>query len=731
MFKWRNVKLAKKLGLAFGIVLFLTISSGIFSMWEAKDVGNHFSYVTDDQLAALLDSSDTLIKGNDVYYAIRGYKYTETPEMLKQAKDSLNNLKSSLKATEVLMNKYPRLQVVTKYYPMISENINRLSSNIEKAFELAAQKEEYRKKVLALGEIVFGNVDSFFKNRIDASLQIIDKIDQVNSSRELVNKEDIETAKRRVGQHILRTQILSESMNKVNDIVNFAMNDKFSPKVEVSLKKEVDNTLPMFENLKAVSLLASTKDMIEKIEASLNEWLEYVNKYVAIRDKLMDYFDEVDKTQNELKDTLTKYDESVIAEMKEVSAESMSDLLSMQNVILFGMIFSVVLGIIISFLTARSVSRPINRIVGIAKRIGDGDFSVKHEEFGYEGKDEIGTLVDAFDGMIKEQCVVMNEILDTSKEIANESLNLAALSEETNASMEEIRASVDQITSLSVNNSSALEQSNAGIEEMSAGAATVAQSSTNGAQNASSTSEVTENAVKVVEDVILQINKVGDMSNENEKEIRDLVSSVEQITSFVSIITNIADQTNLLALNAAIEAARAGEAGRGFAVVADEVRKLAEESGHAAKNIKEKILGLQSSAQQAIGGTVKSAEIVREVLTKAEKAQAGLDDGVKRMKVINDEIQNIAAIAQEQAAASKEMAGSIDVVTRGTVEVEQRITGVHNSAAEASKASEGVALAAQSLSNHAARMTEVLSHFRVAETSNKNKNKLAIATRNR
>ena len=486
----------------------------------------------------------------------------------------------------------------------------------------------------------------------------------------------------------------------------------------------MDSILPMFESLKAVSLLASTKDQIETIETSLNEWLEYVNKYVAVRDELLDHFQEVDKAQSELKDIITKYDEAVIAEMKEISADSMSDLLSMLNVILFGMILSVVFGIIISFLTARSVSRPINRIVEIAKRIGNGDFTVKHEEFLYEGKDEIGNLVDAFDGMIEEQCVVINEILETSKEIANESLNLAALSEETNASMEEIRASVDQITSLSSSNSSALEQSNAGIEEMSAGATTVAQSSTNGAQNASSTSEVTENAVKVVEDAILQINKVGNMSNENEKEIRDLVSSVEQITGFVSVITNIADQTNLLALNAAIEAARAGEAGRGFAVVADEVRKLAEESGHAAKSIKEQIQGLQSSAQQAIGGTVKSAEIVREVLTKSEKAQVGLHDAVKRMKVINDEIQNIAAIAQEQAASSKEMAGAIDVVTRGTVEVEQRITGVHNSAAEATKASEGVAMAAQTLSNHAVRMSEVLSHFKIEETSNKS----AIAT---
>jgi methyl-accepting chemotaxis protein len=696
----RNLKLGKKLGLAFGMILFLTLGSGLFSHSSISSVREHFDLVVNEQLSSLLNGVNTLNDGYELNYAIRGYRYSEAPEMHKLAERATDSLKLSLKNTEDMLIKYPKLIIANKYLPRISENINKLVSATEKAFELTAQKEESKKKLIELIDPVFNAIRAFF-------------LDRVNASVEAIEAGDFATAKRRVNEQIQLTEALLSNMIKVRDIVNFSMNNKFTPNIGENLKKEVDNVVPILRKLKEGIHTPTTKQKISLIENYLDEWIKASNNYVELRDKLIDHFLVVEKTQIDLKDTLIKCKVELVERMKELSGSAMSELVSVQGIILLGLVLSLIIGIIVSFVAARVISLPINRIIQISNRIEQGDYTVKREEFGYEGKDEIGALVDAFDGMVKSQAVVIHGILGIAREITKESINLATLSEETNASMEEIRASVDQITSLSNNNSIALEESNAGIEEMSAGATTVAQSSTNGAQNASLTSEATENAVKLVKDVVSQITNVGKMSDENEKEIRELVSSVGQISGFVGIITSIANQTNLLALNAAIEAARAGDAGRGFAVVADEVRKLAEESGHAAKNISKQTEGLQSSAHQAIGGTVKSAEVVREVLTMTEKAQLALNNGLVKMKVINEEIQNIAAIAQEQAAASKEMAESIDVVTQGTVEVGQRITGVQNASVEASKASEGVAISAQSLSNYATKMTEILSYFKI------------------
>ena|GEM_PF-964748 len=725
MFTLRNLKLGKKLGLAFGIILLLTMSSGIFSVVETNSVGESFNFVTEDLLAGLFDAADILDRGNNVNYAIRGFRYTETPEMLKLAKDSLVELRHGLQTSKELEEKYPNLQLIKKFLPIIEGNIDDLISKVEKVFEYEAQKELLANKLTSLIDPVFNATQELFDGRVSASMELIDQIDSSDAYRGTLSKEDVETLKIRVGDQIALTYELLYKMFIAKEAVSYAMNNKFTPGLADTIKKEVDAIPPILKKLEESASSVAAQEAIARTEKHFNELVKTTNDYIEARDNIMNHFTEVGTAQVALKETLTQYNDELTARAEEIGENAMSSLSTMRSIIIIGIVLSVTLGFIISFFTARAISRPMTRVVGIAQRIGQGDLTIKRKDFGYEGKDEIGFLVNAFDEMVKSQVVVIRDILDIAKSIANESLNLAALSEETNASMEEIRASVDQITTLSGNNASALEESNAGIEEMSAGAATVAQSSTNGAQNANSTSEVTENAVKVVKDVISQINHVGNMSNENEKEIRELVTSVEQITGFVSVITNIADQTNLLALNAAIEAARAGEAGRGFAVVADEVRKLAEESGHAAKNISEQISGLQSSAHKAIGGTVKSVEILREILTMADKAQSGLNDGLDRMKVINDEIQNIAAIAEEQAASSKEMAGAIDLVTKGTVEVGQRISGVQNASAEASKASESVATTAQTLSGYSANMSEALAHFVIEEVSGK----LAIGSR--
>ncbi|MCL1941822.1 MAG: methyl-accepting chemotaxis protein, partial [Synergistaceae bacterium] len=273
------------------------------------------------------------------------------------------------------------------------------------------------------------------------------------------------------------------------------------------------------------------------------------------------------------------------------------------------------------------------------------------------------------------------------------------------AAIEQITANTHHFKGMIEKQDAALSQATTAVDKMSRSVHNVTKV----------TEQKTEEAGKLHEIIV----KGGESVMKTASAISEVTVAINAVADVIKVIDDIAAQTNLLAMNAAIEAAHAGESGKGFAVVASEVRKLAEESGLAAKNIGEQIKELQSFAQMAIDGTVKSAEIVREVLKNAGEAQAGLNDGQKRIKMINDDIQNIAAIAQEQAASSKEMADAIDMVTQGTVEVGQRIAVVQHSAAEASKASEGVALAAQVLSNHASHMTETLSIFKIGETSDK------------
>jgi methyl-accepting chemotaxis protein len=281
--------------------------------------------------------------------------------------------------------------------------------------------------------------------------------------------------------------------------------------------------------------------------------------------------------------------------------------------------------------------------------------------------------------------------------------------------MEEVKASIDHVSQLSQENGMALESNNAMVEEIAAGANTVAQSATDGAASVATTSTVADKAVSMVTEVIKEMDDMARKSNTNETLIRNLAESIDKITGCVSVITSIADQTNLLALNAAIEAARAGEAGRGFAVVADEVRKLAEESGRSAQNIRELISTLESNSKMAIDSIIESVDVVQSTQENARSAEKQLGEAMREMSSANGAIQSIAAVAEEQAASSKEMADALDRLTHATMEVDERVQSVRSSTDETAQASEGVAKTAQDMTGYADDLRTELSRFKLRQ----------------
>jgi methyl-accepting chemotaxis protein len=398
-------------------------------------------------------------------------------------------------------------------------------------------------------------------------------------------------------------------------------------------------------------------------------------------------------------------------EFKRLSEMTVSEMGVTSTIMVISVACALLLGLLIAVWISKAISKPLNRIGMLAAQAKTGDLTAKRSDYNYTGRDELGRLADSLDDMVQTQAQSLRGMKEVFSKVSSEAETLAALSEETSASMGEIKTSVDQMASLSESNTSSLETSNASVSEMAAAANTTAQSATTGAEFIAQTSDMTGNSVRRVNASIDDLKNVEIKSRENETLIRTLVQSVEQITSFVSIITSIAVQTNLLALNAAIEAARAGDAGRGFAVVAEEVRKLAEESGRAAKNINDLISTLQEDAGKAINGTSAMAQTLRETLEKAEGARDQLNQALGGMEKANESIQSIAAVAEEQAASSREMASGIDVVTRSTVELGQRVEAIRGATQETVTASEGVALSAQKMTELALEAQGQLNRF--------------------
>lgn len=215
---------------------------------------------------------------------------------------------------------------------------------------------------------------------------------------------------------------------------------------------------------------------------------------------------------------------------------------------------------------------------------------------------------------------------------------------------------------------------------------------------ASATRQKAEAGEKVVEQVVSGIHKVRERSMTLKHGMTQLSESAQSIGEIMSVIADIADQTNLLALNAAIEAARAGEAGRGFAVVADEVRKLAEKTMAATSRVDEAIRNIQGSAAKSRDDVDSAVGAIEEATACANQSGEALTEIVSMADQTADQVRAIAAASEEQSAASEE--------------INRSISEVNNIAVETASAMDESARAVQSLSEQAQRLNQLIEEMR-------------------
>ena len=280
------------------------------------------------------------------------------------------------------------------------------------------------------------------------------------------------------------------------------------------------------------------------------------------------------------------------------------------------------------------------------ERFASGNLTVRLEA---EKDDEIGKLFSGFNRALENMCRMIQQVSEVvsstasaATEISSSTQQLAAGAEEQSAQADEVAAAVEQMSRTIVENSRNAQQT----AESTASSGAIA---TEGGEIVQRTVEKIQQIAKVVSQSTLTVEKLGKSST--------------QIGEIVSVIDDIADQTNLLALNAAIEAARAGEQGRGFAVVADEVRKLAERTTQATHQIAGMIKTIQSETQDAVQAMNRGNEEVIEGITLTDHAGVALDNIVSSTQGVVDMVNQIAVASEEQSATSEEISKNVEAIS--------------------------------------------------------------------
>lgn len=330
-----------------------------------------------------------------------------------------------------------------------------------------------------------------------------------------------------------------------------------------------------------------------------------------------------------------------------------------------GSIAAIVLGsvmaLVMGTLLARSINRGVGALVKASASLADGDLTTHVQ---VNGKDEICRVGASFNQMAQQFSHVISEVNASSKQVNQtaDGLSLAASQVAQGSRLQSEQAALA---------AQSVEQLNAAFKEIAATSVDIVSAANNAR-------ELSSRGNQVVGSVVQGIEKVAKTVNESATSISELGQRSIQIGQILSVIKDIADQTNLLALNAAIEAARAGEQGRGFAVVADEVRKLAERTTSATAEISTMVGAIQHGTQQAVETMRHSSDNVREGVALANEAGRALKDINLSVEQVVHMIGQIADSTRTQSEASDSLTATVDEIARmaqeNSLAIEQAVT---------------------------------------------------------
>ena len=372
---------------------------------------------------------------------------------------------------------------------------------------------------------------------------------------------------------------------------------------------------------------------------------------------------------------------------------------------------AVILSLLLGLMVVRMITRPLSEVVQGMGEMAKGNLAAEPPMV--RSRDEIGQVAQAVGVMQANLRTLLKQFAQSAENMAASSEELTASASQSAQAANQVAASIAQVAQGSEKQLTAVDNTAAVVQQMSAGIQQVASNAGNVSEVADKTSQAGYDGKSAINQVISQMDSIGQGTAQVGDAIGKLSASSKQIGEIVGVISAIAAQTNLLALNAAIEAARAGEQGRGFAVVADEVRKLAEQSGDAAKQIASLISENGQNIELAVVAMQSgNAEVKRgiEIVGSAGDAFEKIAALVQQVSV---EVREISAAVEEMASGSEQMVGSMKEIERVSKTTAGETQTVSAATQEQSASMHEIASASQNLAKMAEGLQVAIAKFRL------------------
>lgn len=611
-----NLGLGKKIGLGFGVILLIltiVLSISIISLNKADEgITRYQGFVYSTNTVGRLQSEMLNMR-----ISVINYFNTASTADQEKFKDSFHTMGQLINSVKSEINNKEQLSKILK--------IEELVSTYEKAFN----------RVIELTQEISDITNSEIA---PSGLKMSTTIEK---ALDIINSEGVSTTTYQVSliqNKMLTGRIFSSKFLRTNS------NDDFNIALE-HLDKGLKTALA---DLDHAVLTNKSKEMLSEFKDSHHQYLQALVKIHTLIDEKNSIQNDTLRSvgpivANNVEDVIS----SIIEEQKLLGSDLKSSTDSSIQLTLLLSLLAIIIGVATAYFLTINIVKPIHKAVDAANLLAKGDLTVNIDNV---NRDETGMLLEAIQNTASNLKSMISTISNASDELASASEELAVVTDQSTAGIAQQEVETEMVAT-------AMNEMTTTVHDVASNAAKAAEAANQADKEALSGAEVVRQTIQSIHSLSLNVNESSDRLN-------DLQQQVLNISSILEVIKGIADQTNLLALNAAIEAARAGEQGRGFAVVADEVRSLAGKTQGSTSEIQSIIEKLQVGTQNAVDVMNDGREQAKSCVEQAQNTGVALENITSAINVINDMNLQIASASEQQSSVAENINESVFNVKR-------------------------------------------------------------------